>query len=106
VSGELVALLLTFGVHVAGAVVLVTMILRNSDVDWRSWWPRDDDDGGSPPPEPPPAPTGGGDGLPLPDAAPSPHRFRSGGRLADAYPPPERRPAHVPAPAPREPAPS
>ena len=97
-SGELVALLLTFGVHVAGAAVLVSMILRNSDVDWRSWWPRDDDDGGSPPPDPPPPPTGGGDGLPLPDAAPSSHRFREGGRLADAYPRPERRPAHVPAP--------
>src|SRR3954452_9888385 len=55
-SGELVALLLTFGVHVLGAGVLVSMILRNSDVDWRSWWPRDDDDGGSAPADPPPPP--------------------------------------------------
>lgn len=101
-SGELLALLLTFGVHVVGAAVLVSMILRNSDVDWRSWWPRDDDDGGSPPPDPPPAPTGGGDGLPLPDSAPASARLRAPGRLADAYPPRERRPAHVPAPE-REP---
>ena len=103
-SGELVALLLTFGVHVAGAAVLVSMILRNSDVDWRSWWPHDDDDGGSPPPEPPPAPSGGGDGLPLPDAAPAAVRLRAAGRLSDAYVRPERRPAHVPAPPEREPA--
>ena len=98
-SGELLALLLTFGVHVAGAVVLVSLILRNSDLDWRSWWPQDDDDGGSPPPEPPPAPSGGGDGLPLPDAAPARSRLREPGRLGEAYPRPARRPAHTPAPA-------
>ena len=102
-SGEFLALLLTFGVHVVGAVVLVSLILRNSDVDWRSWWPQDDDDGGQPPPEPPRDPRPSGDGLPLPDSAPARARLRGPGRLGDAYPQPDRRPPHVPTPE-REPA--
>ena len=97
-SGELVALLLTFMVHVVGACVLVSVLLRDSDGGWRGWWPRDDDDPQDPGPESP-EPTGG-DGLPLPGADPARVRLREPARLGDAYPRPARRPAREPAPAP------
>src|SRR4051812_28454639 len=96
-SGEVLALLLTFMVHVIGACVLVAVLLRGSDVDWRGWWPRDDDDGPADPEPEAPQPTGG-DALPLPDAAPARVRLREPGRLGDGYPRPERRPVREPAP--------
>jgi hypothetical protein len=101
VTGEVLALTLTVVVHIIGAAGLVAVIVRNEEVDWRSWWPRDDDGPAGPEaPEPPPA---GGDRLPLPGAAPSGVRLREPGRLADGYPRPSRRPAHAPEPE-REPA--
>ena len=105
-TGEVLAILLTLGVHVLGAFVLIGAIVRSSGADWRSVWPRDDDGRGGRPRDPVPtgpAPSGGG--LPLRDAAPASHRLREADRLAEAYPRPARRPAHPPEPArPREPA--
>jgi hypothetical protein len=75
VSGELVALLLTFLVHLAGLCVLVGALFRNGDGGWRDWWPRDDEPEGEP-----------GGGPPLPDAEQARRRLREPGRLGDAYP--------------------
>ena len=85
-SGEFVALLLTFLVHVTGACVLVGGLLRNSGFEWRSWWPDDgpDDDGGPEPDEP-------RGGPPLPESTQAPQRLREPGRLGDAYPKKPRR---------------
>ncbi len=107
---EIVALALTFVVHVVGAVLLVWAMIDREESSkgggWRGWWPRDDrPDGG--PPEPPPGPPGDRAPLPLADAAPSPVRLRErGARIADAHPRPDRRPSHAPEPdpAPRQPA--
>lgn len=99
-SGQQGALLLTVGVHVAGLVLLVLVIVRSQDdsPDPRAWW-RDDGDDDSRPGDEPPAPSHGG--LPLPDAAPSAVRLRAPGRIAAGYERHERRPAHAPA---REPS--
>jgi hypothetical protein len=72
VSGELVALLLTFLVHLAGLCVLVGALFRNGDSGWRDWWPRDDDDEA-------PKPEGG---PPMPDATPARQRLREPGRIS------------------------
>lgn len=97
---EVVALALTFLVHVIGAAILVWAMLDDGR-DWRfwhGWWPDDGED--RPEPEAP-SPVGG-DGLPLPDALPARVRLRGHDRLADAIPAPVRRPEHVPVPE-REP---
>jgi hypothetical protein len=97
---EVAALVLTFLVHVMGAVILVWAML-DEERDWRfwrGWWPDDGED--QPQPETPTPP--GGDGLPLPDALPARVRLRSHDHLADAIPAPARRPEHVPEPE-REP---
>lgn len=92
---ELLAILLTFGVHVLGAGVLVWALIDRDDADagsWRDWWPKDDRGPESPvdPREP------GGDGVTrpsLPDAQPSPVRLREPGRIGERKAP-VRRPAH------------
>lgn len=97
---ELLALLLTFAVHVVGAGVLIWALVDRDGEDagsWRDWWPRDGRE-----PEPPVAPLGpGGPGAEtpvLPDAVPSPVRLREPGRIGDHKPAPARRPVHPPAP--------
>jgi hypothetical protein len=77
VSGELLAILLIFVVHVAGAIVLIRPLLAGDE--WRDWWPRDDD--GDPEPD---------GGPPLPEAGPARQRLREPGRIT--YPRPARRP--------------
>lgn len=103
-TAEVLALGLTLAVHIVGAVALIGVLVRNSGVDVRDWWPGDDD--GGPPrddPQPsPPRPDGGG-GVPLPDAEPSGVRLREPGQIAERYPRPARRPAHTPE---REPTPT
>ncbi|MBA3327126.1 MAG: hypothetical protein H0T43_02340, partial [Solirubrobacterales bacterium] len=56
---EIVALALTFVVHVIGAGALIWAMLDRDDGGrgMRGWWPRDDRPGG-PPPGPGPAPGG------------------------------------------------
>ena len=103
-TGEVLALALTLGVHVLGACALIGVLMRDSGTHMRDFWPSDgDDDGPGRDPQPQgfdPAP--GGRGVPLPDAEPAPVRLREPGRLGDAYPRPTRRPAHAPE---REPTP-
>lgn len=98
-SAQLIAIGLTFLVHVVGAVFLVWALIGEEDDvrGLRDWWPRDD--GGSGPPRPPEPDAGPGD-LPLPSAGPSPARLREPGRLADAHPSPPRRPEHPRRPVP------
>jgi hypothetical protein len=98
VTGEIWALLVTVGVHIVGAWALIAVLLRDADVSWRDWWPRDDDGRGPSGPEPDPAPSPTGGDVPLADAAPARVRLREPGRLGEAYPRPARRPAHPPAP--------
>jgi hypothetical protein len=104
---EVLALLLTFAVHVAGAVFLGWALL--GDDSWeglRDWWPRDERPRDDAPLAPEPRPSGPGLPLPLADAASSPVRLREDGRIGDARPRRPRRPAHAPRPAraPRVPA--
>lgn len=102
----LLAMVLLFVVHLAGIVVLVSMMGRDVLEMFRISPYSEDDDGGQPPAGDPvvPTPPSGG-GLPLPDAEPAPVRLREPGRLTDHRPRPTRRPAHPPLPAPsREPA--
>jgi hypothetical protein len=97
VDGVTLALLLTVVVHLAGIWVLVWGLMdpdAEERPDWRGWWRGDD-----PRPEPP-APVAPSGGLPLPDAVPARVRLREPGRLSDHVVRPERRPSHVPAPAP------
>lgn len=96
---ELLALLLTFGVHVIGAGVLVWALIDKEDAgSWRDWWPKDRPDDG--PLEPTPGPTGDGIERPvLPDSKPSPVRLREPGRISERRPAPARRPAHPAEPA-------
>ncbi len=93
---ELLAILLTFVVHVIGAGVLVWALIDRDDADagsWRDWWPKDDP--GSEPSADPSPPSGDGAEAPLlPDAPPSLVRLREPGRLGDHKPAPARRPAH------------
>jgi len=98
---ELLAILLTFVVHLLGAGVLVWALIDRDHADagsWRDWWPKDDRD-----PESPDGPgDAGGDGADapgLPDADPSPVRLREPGRIADRKAAPARRPEHPPVPA-------
>jgi hypothetical protein len=96
--GMTMALALTALVHLAGATVLIWLLLDGERIDWRGILrPGRDDggDGGPPPDEPTPtAPHGGGDPLPLPDAVSSAVRLRAPARIADAHPRPQRRPGH------------
>lgn len=98
---EILALALTFFVHVLGAGILIWALVDRDEVagSWRDgWWPKDDDGDGKPPVEPAPN-AGGGIVAPiLPDAAPSPVRLREPGRIGDRTPGPARRPAHAPTP--------
>jgi hypothetical protein len=94
---EIVALVLTFVVHVIGAGLLIWGMLDREEGSsgWRGWWPRDDDerpDG----PDRDPAPGGDRLPLPLPGAEPSPVRLREPGRAGERYPRPARRPEHAP----------
>lgn len=94
---EIVAILLTFFVHLIGAGVLIWALIDHDDPDagsWRDWWPKDRGDE----PDSPVAPSGGLEAPILPDSTPSPHRLREPGRIADRRPGPSRRPEHVPAP--------
>jgi hypothetical protein len=92
VSGEALALSITFLIHVIGLCVLFGALLSSEDrAGWRSWWPKDDDGGGSSRP-----PDDSRPGPPLPDAEPSSARLREPGRIADAHPRPARRPEHAP----------
>jgi hypothetical protein len=97
VSGEALALSITFLIHLIGLCVLFGALLTSEDRrGWRGWWPTDDGGGGSPPPPGdicPPA-------LPLAGAEPSSARLREPGRIADAHPRPARRPEHGPEPVP------
>ncbi|WP_205698644.1 hypothetical protein [Conexibacter sp. SYSU D00693] len=108
VTLEVIALVLTFVVHVLGAGILVWNLLDGERVDWRGFLNPDGDGGGGAKrkardPQGPLSP--GGLPIPLDDADQSAERFREPGRLADRKARPVRRPAHVPAPAPeREPA--
>jgi hypothetical protein len=106
---ELLAILLTFVVHVIGAGVLVWALIDPDDADagsWRDWWPKDDR--GPEPPVEPEGPSGDGAERPiLPDAQPSPVRLREPGRIGERKAAPARRPAHPPVPQPvreREPS--
>jgi hypothetical protein len=96
---ELLAIALTFFVHVIGAGVLVWALLDDDREDagsWRDWWPKDRE---PEPPTAPPGPAGGAAGTPpLPDAAPSPVRLREPGRIGERMPAPARRPVHPAAP--------
>lgn len=97
---EIIAITLTFVVHVIGAAALVWAML--DDRGWaalKDWWPRDD----WPRPEDDeprgPAPDDGGGvpaDLPLPGAVPSAVRLREPGRIGDQKPRPWRRPEHEP----------
>jgi hypothetical protein len=100
VDQEILALAVTFLVHVLGVAALIWHLLRNDDErpDWGGWF-RDDDDDPQRPAGPDARPPG--DALPLPDAGPSAVRLREPGRLSDALPGPARRPAHPPERAPR-----
>jgi hypothetical protein len=92
VSGEALALAITFLIHVIGLCLLFGALLSAEDrAGWRGWWPTDDDGGGSSPP-----PDDGEPGYPLADAEPSSARLREPGRIADAHPRPARRPEHAP----------
>lgn len=98
---ELLAIALTFVVHVLGAGILVWALIDREDADrgtWRDWWPKD---GGEPePPVEPAGPRGGGVLPPvLPEPQPSPVRLREPGRLGDHRLPPARRPVHPVEPA-------
>jgi hypothetical protein len=98
VEAEIVALTLTFVVHVVGAVLLVWAILdKEEGQSWRDWWPRDDrpDDG---PSDPRPAPPGDRAPLPLAGADPSAVRLREPARISLGYPRRPRRPEHAPEP--------
>lgn len=98
---ELLAIALTFVVHLIGGAILIWALIDRDDADagsWRDWWPKDDRS-----PEPPDAPTGpSGDLIErpvLPDAQPSPVRLREAGRIGDRKAAPVRRPAHPAQPA-------
>ncbi|HEY8584479.1 MAG TPA: hypothetical protein VIL49_16085 [Capillimicrobium sp.] len=90
---EVIALVLTVGVHILGAGVLIGVIARNSGADLWGWWPRDDD-GREPEAPRPPDPVQPDGGLPLPSAVPAAVRLREPARLADGYGRPARRPRH------------
>ena len=105
VDHEILAIAITFGVHVLAVAALIWHLIGEGDErpDWRGWLRPGDD----PAPAPAPGPAPGRDGLPLPDALPSAVRLREPARLADAVPRPARRPAHAPERAPqRERAPA
>jgi hypothetical protein len=98
VDNEILAITLTFLVHVVGVGALVWHLFTQDDErpDWRGWFRPGEDP--EPPAEPSPPPSRGG--LPLPDAAPARVRLREPALLADAHARPQLRPAHTPAPAP------
>ncbi|MDP9400814.1 MAG: hypothetical protein M3P39_07715, partial [Actinomycetota bacterium] len=87
---QILALILTFAVHVAGALLLAWTVV--GDDGWesvRGWWPRDDRPDEDPPRAPEPRPSGPGRPLPLDETVPSRVRLREQGeRLRDARPRP------------------
>lgn len=96
---EIIALALTFVVHVVGAALLIWAMIDKEDApDLRDWWPRDDGPDEPPEPDPRPAPSGDRAPLPLPGAGASPVRLREPARLGDAYTRRPRRPDHAPEP--------
>jgi hypothetical protein len=94
VDKEILAITLTFLVHVVGVAALIWHLFSDGEQrpDWRGWFGGEDDP--APPSAPGPSPSRGG--LPLPDAASSTVRLREPARLADALPRPPRRPSHEP----------
>ncbi len=94
VSGPVLAILLTFVVHVLGGALLIWALAGSEILQIFSTKP--DEDGGTPPPPPPPEapPTGPRDGLPLPDAVPP--RVRVRGPHRSPRPSVPRRPEHAP----------
>lgn len=102
---EIIALGLTFLVHVLGAVALIWAML-DDERGWRAikdWWPRDDDPrrDDDDPVQGPDGPRGLPAALPMPTAEPSAVRLREPGRIGEQKPRPARRPEHEPT---REPA--
>jgi hypothetical protein len=99
---EAIALALTGIVHIVGAAILVWALLDGDSADLKKLLRPDGDGGIGRPGTGPKAPVAprGGLPVPLPDAEQAALRLREAGRLADARPRPERRPQHVPAPAP------
>lgn len=96
---ELLAIALTFFVHVIGAGVLVWALIDTDEAgSWRDWWPKDGRDPEPPPAEPTPPSGSGADRPVLPDAEPSPVRLREPGRIGDHKPAPVRRPTQPAAP--------
>lgn len=95
-NGPVLAILLTFVVHVVGMGVLISLMGHEVIDMFRSRPRREGGDGGEPAPDPVPAPTPSGGGLPLPDAVQTAVRLREPGRLADGYDRPARRPEHEP----------
>jgi hypothetical protein len=97
---EIVAITLTFVVHVAGAVALVWAMLGDEEKSGgrrRGWWPGSGGDGPPPRPQDPPPSGDRLDALP-PDARPSRVRLREPGRIRDGYQRRPRRPEHAPEP--------
>jgi hypothetical protein len=102
VSGDAVAVLLIFAVHMVALVIIIGPLARASaapadDEADGTGGSDDEGEGGSRRPfAGPDRPKPRGD-LPLPDAAPASLRLRGPGRLADAYERPRRgRPARRP----------
>lgn len=97
-TAEIIALALTFLVHVGGAVLLVWAMFdgseQNGSGDWRGWWPKDDDKG--PEDDRPDEPGGELAPLPLPESGPADRRLRDERHPGDRRPRPARRPEHQP----------
>lgn len=97
---ELLAILLTFVVHLLGGAVLIWALIDRDGENpgsWRDWWPKDGSD-----PEPPEPAGPGGNGVErpvMPDAKPSPVRLREPGRIGERKGVPARRPVHPVEPA-------
>jgi hypothetical protein len=102
-SGPVLAILVTVGVHILGAWALIWAMGIDDLRTFFTTDPGDGGDGGSPPEPAPQRPRSGG-GVPLPDAVPARIRLRDEQiRLGDLRPDRPRRPDHVPE---RHPAPA
>jgi hypothetical protein len=100
-SGPVLAIAVTVGVHILGAWALIWAMGIDDLRTFFTTDPGTKGDGGTPPVPEPKRPRGGG-GVPLPDAVPARLRLRDEQvRLGDLRPVRPRRPDHVPE---REPA--
>lgn len=107
-ADETLLVALLGGLHLLGfgfAALLLLPFLRDESVAPRTPPAGEDEGGGGGNdrvrPAPPRGPRPGG--IPLPDAQPARVRLRDGRRLAGLLPRVERRPAHLPVPAPAQP---